>query len=574
MKKWVIYVVFLVPFLLNGQQSLNVTGRVSMQVTNTDLDENSEIKPDTIASDQYAKGSLVPGLQQRVNLSLFARGEGLDVTLLGDLKNNRWDHIQQWKDVDRLTLNVRFSDIEITLGDFFQTGSELFAQSRQTRGARFAVELDNIYGTGGFLETTFNAGLVREARAIGERLRGFYHQYENSGEYRRYMANAIIRSGWRNRFHLAFKYLMAEDDEQSINDAFNEPLNNRNAGVQSTLFLWGQNLKGFGEFYASQKDTLSANNIQDYAYKGGVDFRYRNFKFLSFYRRIGYDYYTAGYPYLLTDREGIVVEGAYRFADAVVVGLEGEQYEDNLDNREGIPKTTIKIAEISMETYFKNWPRISLSWRYRDDRSDAVDLGEDLLSQTKKQTQTIDGRINFSMGNNRFSISSLYIDLNDRSLVPGGEPLGTLQLVNSMNIYLRPSSQLYLSGGTVYSYMEMTNEQLNHNIYTYASGRWDILRQKLTMEATMSLLYNEADNGGVQDMLSDYNQIAGEFGLEYFFNNNISFKVIVGSDVRRMRYSTEEALQVIADPDYGPQYFDTFESYTGIKYGSEINVLF
>jgi hypothetical protein len=277
---------------------------------------------------------------------------------------------------------------------------------------------------------------------------------------------------------------------------------------------------------------------------------------------------------LLTDREGILIEGAYRFADAVVVGLEGEQYEDNLDNREGIPKTTTKIAEISMETYFKNWPRISLSWRYRDDRSDVVDLGEDLLSQTKKQTQTIDGRINFARGSNRFSFSSLYIDLNDHSLVPGGEPLGTLQLVNSMNIYVRPSSQLYLSGGTVYSYMEMTNEQLNHNIYTYASGRWDILRQKLTLEATMSLLYNEADNGGVQDMLSDYNQIAGEFGLEYFFNNNISFKVIVGSDVRRMRYSTEEALQVIADPDYGPQYFDTFESYTGIKYGSEINVLF
>ena len=75
-------------------------------------------------------------------------------------------------------------------------------------------------------------------------------------------------------------------------------------------------------------------------------------------------------------------------------------------------------------------------------------------------------------------------------------------------------------------------------------------------------------------MISDYFQVGVELSLEYFFNPNISFKVVGGTDFRHMRYTTAEALEVIANPDYGSLFFNSNETYDAIKYGAEINWIF
>jgi len=93
------------------------------------------------------------------------------------------------------------------------------------------------------------------------------------------------------------------------------------------------------------------------------------------------------------------------------------------------------------------------------------------------------------------------------------------------------------------------------------------------MESTLSLILNDAANGGVEDMLSNYWQVLGEASVEYFFNNNISVKLVGGTDTRRMDYSTKDALQIIAT-EYGPTFFNSSESYEALIYGLEINWIF
>ena len=119
------------------------------------------------------------------------------------------------------------------------------------------------------------------------------------------------------------------------------------------------------------------------------------------------------------------------------------------------------------------------------------------------------------------------------------------------------------------------NDQENKNLYIYESSRWDIIPRKLKLESNVCYINNDASNGeGYQDMLSDYYQISGEISLEYFFTSNFSFKTIAGTDRRNMSYNIEQALQEMTDPDYGPMFFNGYETYQGMIYGAEINWIF
>ena len=117
----------------------------------------------------------------------------------------------------------------------------------------------------------------------------------------------------------------------------------------------------------------------------------------------------------------------------------------------------------------------------------------------------------------------------------------------------------------------LTFGQLLNNFYIYESNRWDIIPRKLKLETTITAIFNDAQNGGVQDNLSDYYQLNAEISLEYFFSDYTSIKIITGTDSRNYKYSTEEAKSIIEDADYGPTYFNSNESYSGLIVGGEFN---
>ncbi len=566
MKRFIWLFMVTVPAFLAAQNGFNLTGRISLQTLNVQYDQNALLKPDSIPDAQYAKAPLIPGLQQRLNMAFFGRTKSMDITFLGNLKNNDWDRLNQFKRVDRLTLNVRMGSNELILGDFFENGSDLFVQSREVRGLKLHLENRGNW----YYQLHVTGGEIQRALDVGERIPDLYHQYETSGRYRRYMAAGMFRFGKRDRFSVGLRTLWGKDDAKSITGGISEPLTNRNYGAEGYLFLWQRHIKFFFEGDLSRKDTVSARNVTDNAYRAGIDFRYKRFKLVGYKQRLGYDYYSVGYPYLQTDRDGFVVKSAYQFVNKLALTFEGEQYRDNLNHSRTRPDTKTHIGILGITTMWSHFPQISLKLRYRDDRSNTI---MDTV-KTDKTYGGIEGRISFGSVNNRLSLASIYLNLDDKSVLRAGTPLGTEQSINSLNFYTRPNGRLFISGGAVLSLLKLTNGQTNTNAYVYTSGRWDIVPFKLKAEGNLSFVYNDAAHGGYQDMLSDYAQVLSLFSLEYFFNSKISLKAIVGNDYRDMRYTLAQALQVIADPDYGPTYFNGYESYNGLKYGVELNWIF
>ena len=559
-----------------AQSGLDVTGRVSMRVHNFSYDESSQIKPDSIPDDQYSKTTAIPGLQQALNLAIFGRTQDLDMTLLADLSNNSWNRLEvrNLNRLSRLTFNLRFAQHEVILGDFFESLGETFLQSREIRGARYAFVGEDLFGAGSFADFRMLGGIVQRAVSIGDNLINLYRQYETAGQYRRWLGGGILNAGQRGAFDFSIKYLWGKDQESSIDSSINDPFSNQVLGGNLDFYFWDRNIRLFGEYLLSQKDTVALGRVKDKAYKGGFDFRYETFKLAVMYYHFGYNYFTIGYPFLENDRKGIEGQLTYAVPKVISFITKFEIYSNNLDHLVTMPTTDTKIFDLGATTVNPDWPELSVSVGLRKDKSDQIFDPDDNPLQTDKFTRKLEGRVGFTARDTRMSLSAIYLDLDDQSLVPSGTPLGTEQLIGSCNIYAALSPVSFISGGAVFSRLTMTNGQKNDNVYLYESNRWDILPGKLKLETTLSYALNDAADGGTQDLLNNYWQLNGEISLEYFFTNEVSFKAIVGTDTRRFKYTDEQALEIIADPEYGPEYFNGNESYSGLIAGGELNWIF
>ena len=252
------------------------------------------------------------------------------------------------------------------------------------------------------------------------------------------------------------------------------------------------------------------------AFKSGFDLRLDNFKLVTFYQHIGFDYYSAGYPFLLNDRSGVFFQSAYAVPKVLIFSIDGEVYKNNLEKSITTPTTDTRNGDFSVTTAFKNLPEITLVWGYRDDLSNSVFNSDMEESKTDKISRKMEGRISYDWLNHRFSASATYLDLADNSKIPGGAPLGTEQHIGSLNLYTRPNNFLFISGGAVYSRLLLTDGKENRNIFFYQSSRFDVIPQALVLESTLNYALNDASGGGNDDLINNYQQLSGQFSMEYF----------------------------------------------------------
>ena len=576
-----IYLFILLPLVLFSQSNLDITGRVSMRVQNIDYDEESKIKPDSINFDEYGKSTIIPGLQQSMNLSLFGRMQNFDFTLLSDLKNNDWNKLDfgDINSIDRFSLNLRLFFHELVLGDFYQSGNERFLNSREIRGLKYSTRIEEVLGQNTFIYIDGLAGQTQKSIEVNDRLQNVYKQFESSGHYSRFLSAGNIKVGKSGLFDLSMKYMQAEDKKSSIKESINPALKNNLLGAESNLFIWNKKIRVFGEYFSSTKDTIDEGSVNDYSLTSGIDLLISNFKFLMLYQYIGFDYYTMGYPYLENDKEGFKALAGYNFSNKFILNADFEQYENNLNNDIYNPVTKTNILNAGFTTLLQNYPEFTFNYGLRTDKGDKVLDKDSLELSTDKITQKFEVKLAYKLNRSRFSLSATSLNLNENSLIGSGQsadsslisPLGTDQFISSFNFYSQARQNLFFSGGIVYSTLTLTNEQKNNNFYIYETNRWDIVPRKLKLESTITAIINNAKNGGIQDYLSDYFQLNAEISVEYFFNDFVSLKLITGTNSRNFKYSTEEALQVIADPDYGPTFFNGNESYSSWLVGGEFN---
>ncbi len=575
------YFFLFIPIFLFSQSGIDITGRISMRVQQVDYDENSKIKPDSINIDEYDKTTIIPGLQQSMNLSLFGRMQNFDFTLLSDIKNNDWNELDfnDLNSVERFSLNLRLYDHELVVGDFFHSGNERFIQSREIRGLKYSTKLNNLFGENTFIHVRGFAGKTQKAINVGNRLQGIYKQYETSGQYRRQIGAANVKTGKAGLFDVSLKYLQGEDEKSSIDESINLPLKNSLYGAESNLFLWKRQVRLFADYFSSTKDTIDEGSVNDFSMTGGFDLLINKAKLMVLYQRIGYDYYTMGYPYLENDKEGIKALAGYNFSNSIILNTDYEWYENNLNEEVYKPNTKTNILNAGFTTLFQSYPEFTFNYGVRSDKSNNVLDRDSSEINMDKLTQKFEVKLSYKINRSRLSLTVTSLNMDDKSIIGGGlssdstqlTPLGADQFISSFNFYTQASQYLYFSGGIVYSSLTLTNDQKNNNFYIYESNRWDIMPRKLKFESTVTAIINDAQNGGIQDYLSDYFQLNVEFSLEYFFNDFISLKIITGTDSRDFRYNNDDALKVIENPDYGPIFFNGNESYSSWLIGGEFN---
>jgi hypothetical protein len=555
---------------LIAQSGFDITGRASYRTDNISYDEESVIRPDSISAGEYGKSTLIPGLTHRLNLALFGRTETIDMNLLSDLEYNDWNKFE----LKRLSLNMKIAAHEIMLGDYFESLSETFLYSREVRGGRYRLKLDDAFGQNSFVNINALGGIVQKAVSEGAQLIDLYKQFESSGQYRRLMAAGDVKFGSKSYFDISLNYLWGKDQESSIDTSINEPLANTVYGAVANLYFWQRKVRLFGEYYQSRKDTLTAQNIIDFSYNGGLDFQYNTFKFIILYQRIGYDYFSVGNPFLENDKEGFKGWLGYALPEIVSLNSDFEYYDDNLEKLSSIPTTSTKILNVGATTFIPGWPELTLRYGIRTDESNTIYDAEENPTRTDRFTEKLEGGLGLSFNETRFNISVIKLDLDDKSMLSSGSPLGTDQLIASFNVYTTGIRNLFFSGGLVYSALKMTNNQKNYNSYLYGALRWDLVPRLLQLESNLTYIDNKASSGDLQDLLNDYKQFIGQISLEYFFSNQLSFKIIAGTDAKNFSYSNEEALEIIADPTYGPTYFNSNETYNALIVGGEINWIF
>jgi len=559
-----------------AQTGFDLTGRVSLRVQNTGYNQNSEIRPDSISTDQYSLTTLIPGLQQMLNISLFGRTSAMDFTFLADLKNNEWNRLKlsDFNSIPRLSLYLHWNNQDLIAGDFFDSYSELFILSREVRGGKYRMQADDIWGKNSILEINILGGMVQKAIAEGSRSNGLYKQFETTGQYRRWMGAGIVKIGQQNYFDLTLNYLYGRDQESSIDTSLNFPLNNNVYGGSANFYLWADNLRLFAEYYQSSKDTLKSGQGKDQAYYGGFDLRYRTFNLIMLYEKLGAEYFTVGYPYLENDKRGIKGKMDYAFPAIIILNTDFEIFKDNLDKRSYQPTAAISLFNAGFTTLLPRWPELTLRYGLRTDLSKTIYDQDDQRFKTDKTTTKLEGRLVFDLERNRFALSAIKLALKDRSLLGSILPLSTNQFITSLTFYSSALTDLFLSVGAVHSYMRLSNDQKNINLYVYETNRWNIIPRRLLLESTLTMIRNDASGGGTQDVLNDYFTLLGEISFEYFFNTQMSFKVIVGTDNKKYKYTLDEARQIITDPEYGPAYFNGSETYRALIVGGEINWIF
>ena len=558
------------PFILGAQSGFDLTGRVSFRTESTGYDEESQIKPDSISAEEYGKTTLIPGLSHRLNLAVFGRTKDMDLNLLSDLEYNDWNKF----DLKRFSLNMIVSQHDIMIGDYFETLNETFIQSREIRGARYRLLLNNTFGQNSFIHINALGGITQKAVSEGEMLPDLYKQFESSGQYRRFLTAGEVKIGNSNHFDIALNYLWGEDQQSSIDTSINDPMANSVYGSYANLYFWERNIRFFGLYYYSLKDTLTAKNINDFSFNGGVDLQYKSFKFIALYQRLGYNYFSMGNPYLENDKEGFKGLLGYTIPDIISLSSDFEYYNDNLDNLSSLPTTLTRFLNISATSYIPGWPELTLRYGLRMDKSNTVYDGEENPVKTDRVTGKVEGGLSFGINETRFMISAIRLDMDDKSLLSSGAPLGTEQLIANFNLYTPAIQNLFFSGGCVYSTLKMTNNQKNYNTYLYGALRWDIVPRRIQLESNLTYINNDASGGDTQDLLNQYGHIIGRISLEYFFSNQLSIKIIAGTDTKKFSYSTEQALEIIADPTYGPTYFNSNESYNSLILGGEFNWIF
>lgn len=357
------------------------------------------------------------GIQPEMQFFANGRRGATDINLLMDLYSNQWLSTSDYVGKNMFNLTMNYTDHQVVIGDFLESGSETSITGRQLTGIKYTgKKIDMGRGEKRF-EFKLAAGETEVAKDSGDHEIFVYNQSVDTGMSKRQQITYITEATFRptRNSTVGAKGIIAHDQynkplfRKVISDpAAFDPIVAQTGCFTGNVFLLNNNLELFGEVDLGSADTLTDSaaerlawynpeiqrafpevlslfNPKDFADhsagSAGARGTYKQYKGSIRYLQISPSYFSAGDPYLVTWRKNLLTEisrslnekidlsGSYEFDRSIVEGVD----------KDGPPVITdlnIGMVDASYE-FGGSLPSFSMQYTVQHQENDARESVEE-----------------------------------------------------------------------------------------------------------------------------------------------------------------------------------------------------
>jgi hypothetical protein len=577
-------------FTLGMSQSF--TGGVKV---GTDYTDYTTVNSVFVDSADYSPASYVPGSRQYFGVNAFGVIGSGSASLIIEATNDTWTPLFSYPNtsIQRFSFNWQNSDYNITVGDFFKNDIDAFISARPLRGARLAVNEDG--RKSGWIFDVYGGQFERPVD-YDQPLPGQYESYENGGIFQRLGGAFEVGYSWQNSLRIKLEGLYAKDLEESISASTVKPLANTVAGLKIDKYFNNGRLNvGVGAWF-SQLDSLAYLTIQeesvnqtpgfgdtaidslrstqgsDFAGKAWIRYSDSRSRINFELYRYGSDYYTAGNPYLLTDRIGGLFNGNYGFTRYLAANIEAEYYTNNLKNSDLYPQSrTIRVNP----RFILSFGDFSFSTGFPLQRESSDTLSQELLPTViDRYTSGPEVELSYQISGFSVTYAGYFTQVDESSIIYGDSLFSTRQDIHNLNLFLN-NDRLFLSLGAAASFFDANGRTSGFKNYgVYGNLRYQLIPTTLVVEANANFQRNDVDYLNVWEKVGIFDRLTAGMLLEYFFNTNFSMRLGLDYIDQKYGYRADEAIQIIALDGFDYRYFNGQGDATIFIPTFEINWLF
>lgn len=282
------------------------------------------------------------GLQPE--LQFFANGKrgDTDINLLMDLYSNQWLSTADYFGKNMFNLTMNYTDHQVVIGDFMESGSETSITGRQLTGIRYTGKKFDMGRGEKRFEFKLAAGETEIAKDSGDHEIFVYNQTVDTGMSKRQQITYITEALFKptRTSSVGAKGIIAHDQynkpllRNTLNDpAAVDPVIAQTGVFTGNVFLLDQKLELFGEIDLGSADTLSDSTAGEIAWYNpqiekafpkvlslfnpkdfvkhtagtiGARGKYTDYDGSIRYLQVAPRYFSAGDPYLVTWRKNLV----------------------------------------------------------------------------------------------------------------------------------------------------------------------------------------------------------------------------------------------------------------------------
>ncbi|MEW6606787.1 MAG: hypothetical protein AB1414_04915 [bacterium] len=460
-------------------KKIDLSGNTAISVTQTNINNKTieDIPPD-----------LTVGVEYLVN----GRFLNLDLNSAIELKfNNRdddWDEI-----VKSFTFGLSRTGMIFELGDVYEEISD-FTLSDDV-SPKFGLKFNRRINLGEKSEFMLIGGRLQEASVyeIDEDEDGVLDANEDKNGNERWDYGYTYYDQWlggmrfsssptKNTF-LGITYLKINDDKDSREErgtATTPPIKNDVVAIDSAVSFFNHFLTLSGELARNSYEEVGSPTAHDKAYKVSLKADKKKWNFEMGYDYIGTDYFSAGSPYLeKTDTKGYFTTAEWLPNEIYSFILEGEIYEDNLENDSVYPITKTKVISTIFELKPEKYPQITLECKLTDELSDRY---TDSYPKLDKLTKEISLELSHSIEETDLVLDLQRSDIDDKSSDSYGTEYEDYKSdVLSLTLDTKFAQKFTLANYLSYTKNKTGNEK-DDTLNTTIDLIYDIIPQKLILK--------------------------------------------------------------------------------------------